>query len=70
MSRFVQSERKALADLLAALGPDAPTLCTGWETRDLAAHIVLRERRPDCQEQCNEDYQQLLHEPALHGMPN
>jgi uncharacterized protein (TIGR03085 family) len=47
MSRFVQSERKAIADLLATLGPDAPTLCTGWETRDLAAHIVLRERRPD-----------------------
>lgn len=29
------------------LGPDAPTLCTGWTTRDLAAHIIVRERRPD-----------------------
>src|SRR5206468_12355246 len=23
-----------------------PTMCTGWTTRDLAAHVVLRERRP------------------------
>ncbi len=28
-------------------GPDAPTLCEGWTTRDLAAHLVVRERRPD-----------------------
>ena len=28
-------------------GPDAPTLCEGWTTRDLAAHVVVRERRPD-----------------------
>src|SRR6202035_210958 len=28
-------------------GPDAPTLCEGWRTNDLAAHLVLRERRPD-----------------------
>ena len=27
--------------------PDAPTLCEGWKTRDLAAHLVVRERRPD-----------------------
>lgn len=47
MSRFVRSERAALADLLAEKGPDAPTMCEGWETRDLAAHLVLRERRPD-----------------------
>jgi uncharacterized protein (TIGR03085 family) len=40
-------ERERLADLLAAAGPDAPTLCTGWTARDLAAHLVLRERRPD-----------------------
>jgi uncharacterized protein (TIGR03085 family) len=40
-------ERLALAALLDQSGPDAPTLCTGWQTRDLAAHVVLRERRPD-----------------------
>lgn len=42
-----RAERHALADLFARLGPDAPTLCAGWTTRDLAAHLVLRERRPD-----------------------
>ncbi|HUR09134.1 MAG TPA: TIGR03085 family metal-binding protein [Nonomuraea sp.] len=42
-----RSERAALCDLLDRLGPDAPTLCTGWNTADLAAHLVLRERRPD-----------------------
>jgi uncharacterized protein (TIGR03085 family) len=41
------SERRALSDLLDQLGPDAPTLCVGWTTRDLAAHLVIRERRPD-----------------------
>ncbi len=25
------------------LGPDAPTLCEGWTTLDLAGHLVLRE---------------------------
>ncbi|MEU7854835.1 TIGR03085 family metal-binding protein [Nonomuraea sp. NPDC049141] len=42
-----RSERAALCDLLDRLGPDAPTLCEGWKTADLAAHLVLRERRPD-----------------------
>lgn len=40
-------ERHRLADELEAVGPDAPTLCGGWDTRMLAAHIVLRDRRPD-----------------------
>jgi uncharacterized protein (TIGR03085 family) len=47
MSSFVRAERAALADLLLRLGPDAPTLCAGWTTADLAAHLVSRERRPD-----------------------
>jgi uncharacterized protein (TIGR03085 family) len=42
-----QDERRALCDLLAELGPNRPTLCAGWQTADLAAHLVLRERRPD-----------------------
>jgi uncharacterized protein (TIGR03085 family) len=42
-----QDERRAICDLLAKLGPDKPTLCEGWQTGDLAAHLVLRERRPD-----------------------
>ena len=43
----VQAERHALCDSLLELGPDAPTLCDPWRTRDLAAHLVLREHRPD-----------------------
>jgi uncharacterized protein (TIGR03085 family) len=41
-----QRVRDELCDLLLALGPDAPTLCEGWTTLDLAAHLVLREREP------------------------
>ncbi|AGP30952.1 TIGR03085 family metal-binding protein [Corynebacterium terpenotabidum] len=40
-------ERTSLADLLLSTGPDAPTLCEGWTTRDLAVHLVVRESRPD-----------------------
>jgi uncharacterized protein (TIGR03085 family) len=40
-------ERAAVCDLFDKLGPDEPTLCAGWLTRDLAAHLVVRERRPD-----------------------
>ncbi|MDO0932406.1 TIGR03085 family metal-binding protein [Streptomyces sp. DG2A-72] len=47
MSTFAKRERLLLADLLEAEGPDAPTLCEGWRTHDLAAHVVVRERRPD-----------------------
>ncbi len=36
-----------LCDLFGDLGPEAPTLCAGWSTADLAAHLVARERRPD-----------------------
>jgi uncharacterized protein (TIGR03085 family) len=47
MSTHAKRERLLLADLLEAVGPDAPTLCEGWTSRDLAAHVVVRERRPD-----------------------
>ncbi|MFE0513474.1 TIGR03085 family metal-binding protein [Streptomyces sp. NPDC058964] len=47
MSTFAKRERLLLADLLETCGPEAPTLCEGWQTRDLAAHVVVRERRPD-----------------------
>jgi uncharacterized protein (TIGR03085 family) len=40
-------ERAAIADLLWKIGPDAPTLCEGWTTRDLAAHLVTRLTRVD-----------------------
>nr|WP_145484864.1 MULTISPECIES: TIGR03085 family metal-binding protein [Streptomyces] len=47
MSTFAKRERLLFADLLETVGPDAPTLCEGWRTRDLAAHVIVRERRPD-----------------------
>ncbi|GAA1885450.1 TIGR03085 family metal-binding protein [Streptantibioticus ferralitis] len=47
MSTHAQRERLLLADLLESAGPGAPTLCEGWTARDLAAHVVVRERRPD-----------------------
>jgi uncharacterized protein (TIGR03085 family) len=42
-----QRERHALVATMSETGPDAPTLCEGWTTRDLAAHLVVRERRLD-----------------------
>jgi uncharacterized protein (TIGR03085 family) len=47
MTTWARSERVALCDLFDRVGPDAPTLCEGWSTRDLAAHLVIREGRPD-----------------------
>ena len=44
---LARTERAALADTLAALGPGRPTLCDGWTTGDLLAHLLVRERRPD-----------------------
>lgn len=40
---FDAVERAQLCDLLDELGPGAPTLLGPWTTRDLAAHLVLRE---------------------------
>jgi uncharacterized protein (TIGR03085 family) len=54
-----RAERDALCDLLEELGPDAPTLCEGWATADMAAHLVVRERRLDAGPG--------LVIPALHG---
>lgn len=44
---FARAERATLCDLLDTVGPDQPTLCDGWTTRDLAAHLLVRDRRPD-----------------------
>lgn len=44
---LARTERKQLSDLFVQVGPDAPTLCSPWTTKDLAAHLVIRERRLD-----------------------
>lgn len=47
MTTAAWTERLELCDLFDQVGPDAPTLNEGWDCRDLAAHIVIRENRPD-----------------------
>jgi uncharacterized protein (TIGR03085 family) len=44
---YARDERLTLCALLDQAGPREPTLCEGWATLDLAAHLVVRERRPD-----------------------
>ncbi|GGG07939.1 TIGR03085 family protein [Rhodococcoides trifolii] len=44
---FASRERQDLATTMVEMGPDAPTLCGDWTVRDLAAHLVIRERRFD-----------------------
>lgn len=46
---LTRAARLRLAGLLAAAGPDSPTLCEGWTTRDLAAHLVARDASPVAQ---------------------
>lgn len=43
---FVEPSREVLAETLLAAGPGAPTLCEGWRTQELAAHLYLREHNP------------------------
>lgn len=44
--QFVEPSREVLAETLLAAGPGAPTLCAGWRTQELAAHLYLREHSP------------------------
>lgn len=44
--QFVEPSREVLAETLLAAGPLADTLCAGWRTADLAAHLYLREHSP------------------------
>lgn len=43
---FTTASREALAEALLAAGPGHRTLCEGWKTEHLAAHIHLRESSP------------------------
>ena len=45
-SHLARTERARLCDVLTESGEVAPTLCEGWLTRDLVAHLFVRERRP------------------------
>lgn len=46
-SHWARAERQRVCEILRELGPAAPTLCGDWLTQDLAAHLVMREARPD-----------------------
>lgn len=43
---YAAASRAALVEALTHAGPGQPTLCEGWRTEHLAAHIVLRETSP------------------------
>ena len=43
---LARRERVALCDLALVLGEDAPTLCGGWDAKDLVTHLLVRERSP------------------------
>jgi uncharacterized protein (TIGR03085 family) len=43
---LARRERADLCDLALALGEDAPTLCGGWDAKDLVTHLLVRERSP------------------------
>lgn len=47
MTRHALSERHLLSDELDRLGPEADTINEGWKAKDLAAHLLIREARPD-----------------------
>jgi uncharacterized protein (TIGR03085 family) len=47
VTTVAQKERAALVTTMRGVGPEQPTLCGDWTTRDLAAHLVIRERRLD-----------------------
>lgn len=40
------AERAALCAEFERSGPDRPTLCEGWNARDLLTHLLVRERQP------------------------
>jgi uncharacterized protein (TIGR03085 family) len=46
-AEILRAERASMCDTFDAVGSAAPTLCEGWLTADLAAHLVVREHRPD-----------------------
>jgi uncharacterized protein (TIGR03085 family) len=42
-----QAVRSDFCEMLDKVGPDAPTLCEGWTSQDIAIHLVLIERHPE-----------------------
>ncbi|WP_121252633.1 TIGR03085 family metal-binding protein [Nocardioides ferulae] len=43
---LARRERHDLCDLALVVGEDAPTLCEGWQAKELICHLLVRETRP------------------------
>ena len=41
---YARKERQALCETARSVGPKAPTLCEGWDVKDLICHLLVRER--------------------------
>ena len=46
MTSLAATERTLLCATAQQVGPDAPTLCGGWNVRDLVVHLLIREGHP------------------------
>jgi uncharacterized protein (TIGR03085 family) len=46
VSYLAADERAALCDLALEVGEEAPTLCEGWDVKDLVVHLLVREGHP------------------------
>src|SRR6478609_2229386 len=46
MEQMSRTERAALCNTALEAGEDAPTLCAGWQVKDLVIHLLIRERDP------------------------
>lgn len=44
---LAKRERAAICEEFERVGPDAATLCGTWTCHELAAHLAMREARPD-----------------------
>jgi uncharacterized protein (TIGR03085 family) len=40
---YARKERQALCETARSVGPNAPTLCEGWDVKDLVCHLLVRE---------------------------
>jgi uncharacterized protein (TIGR03085 family) len=41
---YARKERQAFCETARSVGPKAPTLCEGWDVKDLVCHLLVRER--------------------------
>jgi uncharacterized protein (TIGR03085 family) len=46
MESLSRTERAALCNTALDVGEHAPTLCEGWDVKDLVIHLLVRERDP------------------------